>query len=586
MDANCSDGISMDGDAAHFFNGPHYSTASGVLPIRFTQHHQSFAIELELKPLKPWDCCPFKEYLPVLDQKKRCVGAYLRRAPKAARARGEQWPFSFATGCIVLHAFGLTLSVAFNGRLVLHGPLREDEVRPSTILRSAGTVVDGRWHHVHLSGDLTNNVFSLSVNGASSSGPLAHVSAPAPWTVLRWGHVKGIPNKPFAGRIRRLRVHGDAKITTTARLRYDTLPEHSRSPNKTHWALEQLVTQSGNGGVRALVDGFRRLSERNSSCVPQRTVVATLVNRFHEPLLQQQVTHLPACFVRRYGALCSGDVAHSTRLGRLSCFPVADAKDSELLSGDFVLLTWVRWEVMDLLLAEPALEAVLWLDSDVLVLQNPFAAAAALHDGGAPYDLVHQVEFSLDHTNQGTVRELERQRQLYERPAAIGDVAFLGPHTSNANTGVLLLRSRELARAILSARLTGEWEQVVCNRVLNDQAWRRLALPDYVATSRCWFKVEAAADAHSCGASQGLTQKWSRSWSGRANTSAVAAATESNRSFLCGAATFHSNCRSTVPTKGGRGQRGETGKLLVLQAAAAVHKRCCSPAKWRLPPGQ
>ena len=173
-------------------------------------------------------------------------------------------------------------------------------------------------------------------------------------------------------------------------------------------------------------DIIAKAVERPSSCVPNRTIIATSVNPFHEPLLRLQLTSLPSCFCTRYVALCSGILG----MPRITCLRWAATRASEFQRRDFVSMTWTRWELMHMALSTGAVDAVLWLDSDVLLVRNPFTAmsgVAAL----ASADVIYQAEY-------------------LEEPVD-GWAADFGMFSSNVNTGVLLVRNRAFVRAVLQS---------------------------------------------------------------------------------------------------------------------------------------
>ena len=151
------------------------------------------------------------------------------------------------------------------------------------------------------------------------------------------------------------------------------------------------------------------LAAQSSTCVPASTVIVTIVNRAHAPLLQIQRKPLPPCFLRRYGALCFDDTNANATCVRWPARSLG-------VGLAYTALTWLKWEVLHLALAAPGVRAALWIDCDVAILRSPFGGW--LGAVASTVDLTHQ------------------------RNSIAGDI----------NTGVMLVRSEQLARRVLEVR--------------------------------------------------------------------------------------------------------------------------------------
>ena len=113
-----------------------------------------------------------------------------------------------------------------------------------------------------------------------------------------------------------------------------------------------------------------------TSCIPDGAVALSYTNEAMSPLHRFMIQRQPACFLCRLVSVCFGTaVGESTR----RCIATAAVPESTYVKkrrhGPYAAFAWLKW-----LLLRDALRAAsvaLFVDADVLLLNNPFAAAQA-----------------------------------------------------------------------------------------------------------------------------------------------------------------------------------------------------------------
>ena len=176
--------------------------------------------------------------------------------------------------------------------------------------------------------------------------------------------------------------------------------------------------------------------------------MATLANVHVASLLRLQTDPLPECFLRRYCVLCLGKV--DTKAHCVTANWPDTVASSFHSKRDFALMQAAKYEAIDLALQSAAIESVLWLDTDVLVLRNPFGAMPAPRH---PSEVLHQAEFNLPKYDT----ELANPK--------------LGVHSANVNVGIMRISrapgtpGRSFPQQVLR-QLGTEWDQDVVNGIL------------------------------------------------------------------------------------------------------------------------
>ena len=271
----------------------------------------------------------------------------------------------------------------------------------------------------------------------------------------------------------------------------------------------------GRLNVPNVTEAVRRAVARPTPLVPPGVVMLSEANEYHAPLLVLQWRRLRELhgesMLQRLVAVCWGRATRLLRPEGLSrqCVEGPAVPKSDMQRDFWTSLVWSKWEVMcDALLAA---RAALWLDADVALLRNPFAALAApLWQAQA--ELLYQPE----HAHKG----------CQTPPGA--------PCTASPcvqiNSGQMLVSSLALARAaraaqpenITNGRSSGRLEQDRIRVMVDQSGFRACPMPASAFVANC-----ALANKRTY-AKRGLELPLAR---------------------LCSVATFHANCLSNAQGK-------------------------------------
>lgn len=310
-----------------------------------------------------------------------------------------------------------------------------------------------------------------------------------------------------------------------------------------------------------------------SSCVPAGGVLLSAANLHHRSLrrLQFSVLRAQPCLHPRVVSVCYGfSSANDTGVG--ACVEGPAVSPSDFREQQYASLTWAKWEM--LVDALSVAELALWVDADVLLLQNPFEAL------GLRRGMVHlrfQPSFDLRFQADGQACDVNGGDASVAEPST---AACARAECRRVNSGQMLLRSRTLALAMLAARPAG-----LSNRDALEQTWlsRLLAAatrghgggvgtvggyatcalpPQFMG--HCTMKKEAVEHGSSIPRAypsptggvrrsigrpgrglEGVPVKAARHLRHRRNASKPRKTTSSS----CQLASYHANCRSTLDEK-------------------------------------
>ena len=370
-----------------------------------------------------------------------------------------------------------SLYVTWSGRIVLSGTEptctigsgdHQQWYEPGS-LTTQGVYRNRAWHQVvitlsHLrERSSVTRVTRLSVNnvavGELRSRVDAHENVGVPGSLtlgqpcdIRGSNGSELAGRSFNGAVRNVRV-ADAAIGP---------------PEATARAFERL----GDGASSSVRLALEQVARRSSSCVPPRAIAATLVNQGFEELHAIQLRALPRCFVDRFAVLCSG-VTISTSA---TCIPWRQYATSDLLQRDFVSITWARWHVAYVALTMTAsIDAILWIDADLILVQNPWPFLPRLDDA---FDIAYAPEYHIKYDD-------DVSRHHAERCADVSSLVAMGQFPVNLNTGLMLIRNASLVRdVVLAPHSPDPWEQPVANYILRN-GWRTRVLRAERFTSFC-----------------------------------------------------------------------------------------------------
>ena len=488
-------------------------------------------------------------------------------------------------GCGIVHLrdLGLSLIVAFSGRIVLL-PVSA----PQRSLASLSSMTDGKWHRVALhatdrtvaltiDGELVGRLV-LQPGGGRTETHSAQTWATSPWLRIGTNHLR--KHDSFRGWITNMTLG----VTSTSD-GSGTPSISSGSSTAARW------TPSNAAEAR---DILARIAQTNSDCVPPRTIAATFLNKWMVPLYAVRARALPRCFHERTAVLCSGDGVRDALSRGETCVPWMATAPSDMRQHDFLALTWARWQLMHFALTSvgASVGAVLWLDADLVLLRLPWAhlgptrppahASQANDCGRRSVDLAHGVEFFLgdDHKHVPCA---------WSQQAGEDEIFALGSTSANINTGVLLLRNASLAEAVLQRdRRSGLWEQTVANDVLRPPVpWRVHPLPSDDFGSFCHGQVRVALGLQYSRGTPSLADLANMS---DPSPSDVARACAPLRPFICGVVAVHAACASNNVTsakfltavrnhrKAGSRSVEPLTKLDVMERTIHMHALCAGAA--------
>ena len=186
-----------------------------------------------------------------------------------------------------------------------------------------------------------------------------------------------------------------------------------------------------------LVPAVRTAVSRPSKCVPDSSVVLSIVNKHHARLRHLQfhfIQHRP-CFMRRVVSVTYSNASDSFGTCVRSSFVVPP---SDFRRSNYANLIWAKWRIIRDALT--VAKRALWLDADVLILRNPWSALGLLGDQTALNAPEHDIRYQS------------------EPPPAADTVNNCNPPVPACNLcgimngGQLYVTSNELAASIYGAR--------------------------------------------------------------------------------------------------------------------------------------
>jgi len=231
-----------------------------------------------------------------------------------------------------------------------------------------------------------------------------------------------------------------------------------------------------------------------SVCVPDGGVLLSMTNEYHARLRPYQfalVSH-HQCLMDRTVSLCFGAINDTFGV----CVYGEDVPSSDLRSQIYVALNLAKWPLF--LDALRVARTVLWLEADVLLLQNPFDLLRHTTSGSDEVDIRYQRE-------SWPCDEASRRRGNVKCSAQ-------PEHPAPLNCGQLLLPSATFARAVWASRPSN-----FTNRAPTQQHHANVLLPHFRHAS---LPIEF------------FSHCWTRAPGG--GTPRIA--------NMCGLATYHFNC--------------------------------------------
>jgi hypothetical protein len=192
-----------------------------------------------------------------------------------------------------------------------------------------------------------------------------------------------------------------------------------------------------------------------SSCVPAGAVLLTLFNDHHRPLYELQFRRVRslACLVQRLVSVCFGADACRDAIGRAVVGP--PVRPSDFRKGAYVELTWAKWRLLHSALMHA--RVVLFIDSDVVLFRNPFAALDAAVDS-------HAIRFLAELACAPTATC--GSQPAWRKPSRLPGAA---PWPCSLNGGVLLLASQTLAARVVEREPIFEYHSINASQMPIDQ---------------------------------------------------------------------------------------------------------------------
>ena len=158
------------------------------------------------------------------------------------------------------------------------------------------------------------------------------------------------------------------------------------------------------------VNAVEKATARPSGCVPPFTTLISVTNAHHAVLTILQFALLPDCLKTRTVVSCARGINENVSFAR-NCVWSQEMEASNFRSRSYHHITWLKWEFLQ---KATAIGPSLFVDADILILQNPF-----------PYLPMH-----------GSIH--------YQRETITG----------GTNGGVVWMRNNTLARHIVKLRPT------------------------------------------------------------------------------------------------------------------------------------
>jgi hypothetical protein len=242
--------------------------------------------------------------------------------------------------------------------------------------------------------------------------------------------------------------------------------------------------------VPSITDAVGRAIATPSSCVPPGAITLSVINKHHVRLRPVQFALIAhrECFMRRLVSVCFNNVSDSFGECVRSTFVVPP---SDFRRSNYANLIWAKWKIISdaLTIATTAL----WLDADVLILRNPWAA---LHLLGSSTGATHDIRY------QSEPPPFDGQDKQCARPMPVCNGC------ATVNGGQLLVRSHAFANAMYqlrprnlsnTERLDQDWADAIIHRNASHFRWllagRRKRLGTFSScvlpgefTAQCWFQ--------------------------------------------------------------------------------------------------
>ena len=192
-----------------------------------------------------------------------------------------------------------------------------------------------------------------------------------------------------------------------------------------------------------------------SACVPVDAVALSQANRAHAGLRALGLQRMPPCFLARLVSVCFGEASACGHCADApsACVLGAAVEDSSFGKGAYVHLIFFKWRVLaDALLAA---RWALWLDADVVLLQNPWEAL------GRPLGK-WSIRYSLEASPCGAragkphcpARASEPHCPLLHEQAVVRAKGSWVQTPHALNSGQMLLTDGALAEAVYARRPT------------------------------------------------------------------------------------------------------------------------------------
>mmetsp|Transcript_28202 Transcript_28202/g.90377 ORF Transcript_28202/g.90377 Transcript_28202/m.90377 type:complete len:386 (+) Transcript_28202:41-1198(+) len=258
---------------------------------------------------------------------------------------------------------------------------------------------------------------------------------------------------------------------------------------------------------------------RPSYCVPRGGVMLSMANQHHHNLRKLQFARMAneSCFMDRVVSICYGMTRQPDGLG--SCVYGPSVPPSDFKRSHYVALNWAKWPLFtDALLVA---RVVLWLEADVLILQNPWyhlpeswtgrgarrarlgAPSSPIAEAGAPAAAGRRRTLG----RRPPLLAIRYQQESYPCDPSLRESGALTPQSQSArcevhpeplNCGQLVVSSIGLARSVHAYKpemlTNGQWTQqhyanlVIANR---SDAFPSAPLPVDFA-SHCYLSKKAA----------------------------------------------------------------------------------------------